>query len=204
MKKKVFIAIAVVLTIGFSGQLFAQETMGVSKSMTKSPQTKGSLEQNKVVCVGKISCADGTCTINFDQEIISPRDPASGLPTGKRMHKPFVIRKELDKSSPMRGRESPTKQSTGKVSVVDFHFMGKSKTLQVFNNQFTLPENCDDGNCEIVASWSWGETNAGSGNQGTAGSGMVKKYQATFNLDVKNGEFAESKYTKTGHVTLMK
>jgi len=23
-------------------------------------------------------------------EIVSPRDPASGLPTGKRMHKPFT------------------------------------------------------------------------------------------------------------------
>ncbi len=33
-------------------------------------------------------------------EIVSPRDPASGLPTGKRMHKPFVITKELDKMSP--------------------------------------------------------------------------------------------------------
>jgi type VI secretion system secreted protein Hcp len=32
---------------------------------------------------------------------MSPRDPASGLPTGKRMHKPFVITKELDKSSPL-------------------------------------------------------------------------------------------------------
>jgi hypothetical protein len=29
------------------------------------------------------------------------RDPASGLPTGKRMHKPFVITKELDKSTPL-------------------------------------------------------------------------------------------------------
>ena len=27
----------------------------------------------------------------FDGTIISPRDPASGLPTGKRMHKPFVF-----------------------------------------------------------------------------------------------------------------
>jgi len=33
--------------------------------------------------------------------IISPRDPASGLPTGKRMHKPIVITKEVDKSSPL-------------------------------------------------------------------------------------------------------
>jgi len=33
--------------------------------------------------------------------IASPRDPQSGLPTGKRMHKPFTITKESDKSSPV-------------------------------------------------------------------------------------------------------
>ena len=33
--------------------------------------------------------------------ILSPRDVASGLPTGKRMHKPLIITKELDKSSPL-------------------------------------------------------------------------------------------------------
>jgi type VI secretion system secreted protein Hcp len=39
--------------------------------------------------------------IAVSHEIISPRDPASGLPTGKRMHKPLVITKELDKASPL-------------------------------------------------------------------------------------------------------
>ncbi|MBN8525146.1 MAG: Hcp family type VI secretion system effector [Planctomycetes bacterium] len=39
--------------------------------------------------------------IAVTHDIISPRDTASGLPTGKRMHKPFVITKELDKSSPL-------------------------------------------------------------------------------------------------------
>ncbi len=34
-------------------------------------------------------------------EITSPRDPASGLPTGKRLHRPFVITKELDRSTPL-------------------------------------------------------------------------------------------------------
>ena len=34
-------------------------------------------------------------------DVLSPRDPASGLATGKRMHKPFVITKEVDKSSPL-------------------------------------------------------------------------------------------------------
>ena len=39
--------------------------------------------------------------IAVSHEIISPRDSASGLPTGKRQHKPLVITKELDKSSPL-------------------------------------------------------------------------------------------------------
>ena len=39
--------------------------------------------------------------IAVSHDIQSPRDPASGLPTGKRMHKPFVITKELDKSTPL-------------------------------------------------------------------------------------------------------
>jgi type VI secretion system secreted protein Hcp len=39
--------------------------------------------------------------IAFNHEIISPRDAASGLPTGKRMHKPVTVVKEVDKSSPL-------------------------------------------------------------------------------------------------------
>jgi type VI secretion system secreted protein Hcp len=34
-------------------------------------------------------------------EIVCPRDPASGRPTGKRAHKPFVCTKEVDRSSPL-------------------------------------------------------------------------------------------------------
>jgi len=44
---------------------------------------------------------EGSIMVNAaSHEIISPRNPASGLPTGKRMHKPFVITKEIDRSSP--------------------------------------------------------------------------------------------------------
>jgi len=39
--------------------------------------------------------------ISAHHEVVSPIDPASGMATGKRMHKPFVIAKELDKSSPI-------------------------------------------------------------------------------------------------------
>jgi type VI secretion system secreted protein Hcp len=34
-------------------------------------------------------------------EVISPRDAATGLPSGKRQHKPIVITKPIDKTSPL-------------------------------------------------------------------------------------------------------
>lgn len=39
--------------------------------------------------------------IAVNHDIVSPRDVQSGMPTGKRQHRPFVITKELDKSSPL-------------------------------------------------------------------------------------------------------
>jgi type VI secretion system secreted protein Hcp len=36
----------------------------------------------------------------YSNEIVSERDPASGLPTGKREHLPVTIVKEVDRSSP--------------------------------------------------------------------------------------------------------
>jgi type VI secretion system secreted protein Hcp len=44
---------------------------------------------------------DSIMVIAYDHSIVSPRDPASGLPTGRRMHKPLMITKELDKSTPL-------------------------------------------------------------------------------------------------------
>ena len=44
-------------------------------------------------------------------KIKSPRDSASGLPTGKRMHKPMIITKELDKSSPLIAHTTSGSQS---------------------------------------------------------------------------------------------
>jgi type VI secretion system secreted protein Hcp len=59
----------------------------------KQGEIKGSVTQkgreNKIMVIAT------------SHEIVSPRDSASGLPTGKRMHKPFVITKEIDKSSPL-------------------------------------------------------------------------------------------------------
>ena len=59
----------------------------------KSGQIKGSITQK-----GR---EDSIGDIAVSHSIVSPRDPQSGLPTGQRMHKPFVFTKELDKSTPV-------------------------------------------------------------------------------------------------------
>ena len=51
----------------------------------------GSTEAGKE---GSIEC------ISYSHSIVSPRDAASGMPTGKRQHKPFTIVKEVDKATP--------------------------------------------------------------------------------------------------------
>lgn len=44
---------------------------------------------------------DSIMVIGYSHKIVSPRDAASGLPTGKRQHGPLVITKEIDKASPL-------------------------------------------------------------------------------------------------------
>jgi type VI secretion system secreted protein Hcp len=39
--------------------------------------------------------------VSVRHEIVCPRNPQSGIPTGKRMHKPLIVTKELDRSSPL-------------------------------------------------------------------------------------------------------
>jgi type VI secretion system secreted protein Hcp len=43
---------------------------------------------------------DSIMVIGLSHEVVSPRDAASGLPTGKRQHKPLIITKEIDWSTP--------------------------------------------------------------------------------------------------------
>lgn len=55
----------------------------------------------------KLTC-DGSSVSSSSYQIVSPRDAASGLPTGKRMHKPMVITKEWGASSPQLSEIKPT------------------------------------------------------------------------------------------------
>lgn len=58
--------------------------------------------------------------ISFHHEVVSPRDAASGLPTGKRSHTPVKISKRIDKATPLifQALDSGERMSTFRLDFV--------------------------------------------------------------------------------------
>ena len=74
--------------------------MALNAYLTLTGETQGRIE-GSVTQAGR---EGSILVIGADHQLNSPRDAASGLPTGKRQHQPFVITKEVDKSSPLLAR----------------------------------------------------------------------------------------------------
>ena len=71
--------------------------MALNAYMRVTGETQGAIK-GSVTQKGR---EDSMMIIGFSHEVVSPRDAASGLPTGKRQHKPITITKELDKATPL-------------------------------------------------------------------------------------------------------
>jgi type VI secretion system secreted protein Hcp len=71
--------------------------MALNAYLTLKGQKQGDI-QGSVTQQGR---QNSIMVIAVDHQVVSPRDPASGLPSGKRQHKQLVITKELDKSTPL-------------------------------------------------------------------------------------------------------
>lgn len=65
--------------------------------MTINAATQGLIE-GSVAAAGK---EETIRVIGIEHEVVSPRDAASGLPTGKRQHSPVKITKRIDRSTPL-------------------------------------------------------------------------------------------------------
>ncbi|MEA2717750.1 MAG: type secretion system secreted protein Hcp [Actinomycetota bacterium] len=84
-------------------------------------------------------------------QIVSPRDPASGLPTGKRMHKPLVVTKELDKATPLLYRALVANENLVECTLRCWrpspqgleqqHFTIKLTNASIASIEFRLPDN---------------------------------------------------------------
>jgi type VI secretion system secreted protein Hcp len=89
--------------------------------------------------------------IAASHEIVSPRDPASGLATGKRLHRPFTITKELDKSTPLLYQAMVTNENIIQWKLqfytTDINGLQKQDYTVVLTNaniadiRFTMPNN---------------------------------------------------------------
>jgi hypothetical protein len=216
MKKSIFVAIAFIAATSITSQLFAQNATGlkagydlkknvkarvvqtdngctiVFESSAPSPDaasgmatTKKGYDYYQAQSSFSVSAADNSVT-----EVKSPRDAASGMATGKRMHKPMTITKEYDKSSPklaesvsstgMSSDASAEKGSgggAGKVNVQDLSFSkvnvqdisftkrcgGKSTKISCDGGDCEIPiGDCPNGDCSLTADWSWGLSQGGS------------------------------------------
>lgn len=262
MKTRI-ITIALITITSFANQLIAQETAAL-KTRTKSNQTNertagdessssdSGIETSKIakgkhiaqaILTCRVTPTEDGCVITMDHgvksprdaasglatgrrmhkplsihvssadnavtEVKSPRDAASGLPTGKRQHKPITITKELDKSSsdlppseisvdePGVNRVAGAGGGSGKASMSDLSVMsaGKAtfkeftitkrcdgKTIQIScpDGECEIPlDECPNGTCDLVCSWSWGLS-----QQGTT---MSSSGSAGFSLEMNNG-----------------
>jgi len=183
MTKLNFIAIALIASTSLTVQVQAQENARPDQKI----KTKSNINNDRV-SVMKINGTTKGCSIVFGDNVVSPKDAASGLPTGKRMHKPFVITKEVDISSSDNGlteitspRDAATGQASGKVPMSDLSVMIKMdrKFMPVpeENGEYMIPTHCPNGDCEMLVSWSWGATNNSS----------VKRCETAFTLTMKDG-----------------
>ncbi len=194
MKKKILFSLVFMTSIALAPNLFAQNNARPDLKI----KTKSNIKNDKVTIV-KITGKDGGCSIVVGNEIVSPRDPASGLPTGKRMHKPFIITKEMDVSSQdnkvieiKTPRDASSGLPTGKrmaggpiggiiVKGGKNPGGGQFNNIVVEDGQFTLPADCPDGEYSMTLSWSWGASNAGSSKQ------FVKSFRLTMENGVCKG-----------------
>jgi type VI secretion system secreted protein Hcp len=79
---------------------------------------------------------EGTiAVIASSHAILSPRDPATGLATGKRQHRPLSITKELDRSTPIL-RSVLTSNET--LTTCDLLFYRADRTTGIEAQYFTI------------------------------------------------------------------
>jgi len=104
--------------------------MALNAYLTLKGQKQGDI-QGSVTQMGR---QNSIAVIAVDHQVVSPRDAATGLPTGKRQHKQLVITKELDKSSPLLYQALCTNET---ITTWELKFWAPSPTGQEVQN-FTV------------------------------------------------------------------
>jgi type VI secretion system secreted protein Hcp len=105
------ITLAAVVFMAFGAATVQADSIYISIKGQKQGPFKGEAVQKGAE--GKIA------GFKFRYELMSPRDPASGLPTGKRQHRPVIITKEWGAASPQLFQALAVNETLPEV-VIDF------------------------------------------------------------------------------------
>ena len=104
---------------------------------------------------GVIKGGDGSKTqidiSGFTEGVISPRDAASGLPTGKRQHKPITITKEIDAASPLLYNACVTNENLSQVVINLYSPGGSTPTTMVKLTNASCADLEHDGQTETIS-----------------------------------------------------
>jgi hypothetical protein len=153
----------------------------------------------KAVTEYSVNSSDNTIT-----EVKSPRDAASGMVTGKRMHWPIRVEKEIDKSTPVLNKEVSGKVTmddtwtvgrsgggAGKVSMQDISFTkrcaGNTTVFSLVDGECVIPTgDCPNGDCNLKIVWTWNDASAIT-EIGSSGMDGVKTNSVDFILQIQDG-----------------
>ena len=102
--------------------------MALNAYLRLTGETQGKIEGS----VNQRGRRGSMMVIGFEHEVISPRDSASGQPTGKRQHKPLTITKEIDKASPLLMQAMVTNENLTEVSIQFWQPSKKRKEIMHF------------------------------------------------------------------------
>jgi type VI secretion system secreted protein Hcp len=91
--RQIVLSVISIVCVLFSGAANA----ALNSYLTLSGATQGKIHGG----VTQAGREDTMEIYGFSHEVVSPRDAASGLPTGKRQHGPLTITMPLDKSTPL-------------------------------------------------------------------------------------------------------
>ena len=92
---------------------------GQKLGVFKGPCTIKNLE-NTIVCV------------DYSHSIITPRDASTGLPTGRRVHKPLTITKYVDQTTPLFFSALVNNENLTDVSLRFYQTDTTGKTINIF------------------------------------------------------------------------
>jgi hypothetical protein len=167
-KPQKILAIAFIVLASVTGQVVAQKATETQKNVNET--TANSDVRTAVV---RIVATSTGCDVVLGATIKSPRDPSSGVATGKRQHGPISVLYETTQNDGIVNgnhiKEAKISSSNAKVSMQDFHFTmksrGKSIAVTSEDGVCKLPVDLPDGDYILSCDWSWGAHNSGSSFQ---------------------------------------